>query len=138
MAQQEANNENVENNPSVEDQLTQEIVKGNIEQLKKEIGQFKKTLQTIDDSEKNYKEQWEIDEKIWELHLKDDNCKQIENTIKLHEEPEFWELHKKKLEYKYRMDKFTAENYLKGYEQQRKEVNAQLESSLSKLKELEE
>ena len=118
------------------DETGQEILSSQKEQIEKEINQFKLAIEDNIKGKQNYEDQWRIDEELWELQLKGDNYKLITVAYKYQEVERYWELVKKKLEYKYREDKKLAEGRLLGFDKQKEIMSSELASLESKLKEI--
>jgi len=119
-----------------DDELGQEIMKEHIEHLEKEIEMFKQNLIDLEKSKTNFKEQWDVDNRIYEIFLNEDSIRTIEPKYKYELTDEYWELRKKQLFYKYRSDKFMAEAKLKEFDRNYESVTEQLKSSEEQLKEV--
>ena len=126
-----------EDNPKLTDDLGQEIIAANSEQLKREVELFANNIEQNKKDEANYKTQWEVEKRIYELLLDGDNQRAVNPKIKVEELDEYWDLQKKMLQFKYREVKHLAEGKLKHYEMNNTHLKEQLESAQSKLKELE-
>lgn len=125
------------NNVGVKDEIGKEIIAQQKKSLKREVEMFEKQLEDLQKSYDNFKDQWLIDKRMYELHLEGDNIRKINPDFKYEAIDEFWELRKKQLQYKFRMDKHMAEAKLKHYLDQKEAVEEQYRSSLEKLNEIE-
>ena len=127
----------VDDNPKLTDDLGQEIIAANSEQLRREVQLFTDNIEQNKKDEANYKTQWEVEKRLYELLLEGDNSTATNPKIKAETLPEYWELQKKMLQFKFREVKHLAESKLKHYEMNNTHLKEQLESAQSKLKELE-
>jgi hypothetical protein len=126
----------VEDNVGVKDDIGMQIEAAQKEQLERELELFTKNLEQIEAEKANFAPQWEIDKELVEIILDKDNLQKVNPEFKYELNPRYWELRKKQIEYKFRMDKHLAESKLKGYDVQKTAVLEQIESSTQKLKEL--
>lgn len=127
----------VEDNAGVTtDNIGAEILEAQKEQLHKEIELFEKNLEQLKKDKENFVTQWAVDNKLYEIILKDDNMKKINPEFGYELNPEYWELRHKQQEFRYRMDKHLAESKIRGYDVQMQAAEEQLVSANQKLNEL--
>jgi 2',3'-cyclic-nucleotide 2'-phosphodiesterase (5'-nucleotidase family) len=130
-------NEMVEDNTSItDDAIGKEIVEAQVEQLNKEIKMFEESLVNIDKSIENYREQAEIDWRMYEIQLEGDNNQPLRPTKKYEEMEEFQELVKKKIEFAFRSRKYMDERKLEEYDRQKEQIQEQLDAAKEKLAEI--
>ena len=126
--------ENTVNNPEQNDELGIDIVEATREQLEREIEQFKKNLDNIEKTREQYTKMFEIDKEINQIMVK--NYKLIEPQREYHKIDRFWELQIEKVKEEIKMGNLKGEGYLKGLDVQEEALREQLESSESKLKDM--
>ena len=78
---------------------------------------------------------WEVDKEIMEIMM--EGFVPTNPKFEYEKSPRFWELQKKKLGFNHRYQQFSTDNKLAEYERQKKELEGQLESAETKIKELE-
>lgn len=122
----------------IKDEIGKEIIESQKESLKVEIQTFEEGLKNVLEAKKNYEDQWLVDKEVYELLLEGDNLKSLNPTQKFQTIDRYWELQKLKLQYKYREDKFLAEQRLKGYDEKIKEIQEKLELAKKTLQKIEE
>lgn len=130
-----AANEEQDNDPKCKDALGKEIVEATKEQIQKELDLFESRVKDVEKAKENYQKQWDIDKEIYEICLKDFGL--INPQHKYQENPRYWELQKEKFKYQIRQDTFMAEQKLKSFDTQLKEIQDQVESAEAKLRDLE-
>lgn len=120
----------------VQDDLGQQIIDEQISSLVREIKLFSKEKEDTQKSLDNYKTQWNVQKRLYEIMLDGDNIESVTPKIKYEKIPEFWELQKQMLGFKIRQDTHLNESKIKGYEQALKVHTEGLDSALSKYKDL--
>jgi len=130
--------EDKQNNATVNDELSADIVSEFKRNAELEIKQFKQNLIDIDKAIANYSEQWDVDKKLFEIQLEGDNHHLVTPTYKYQELPLYWELVKKKIAFSFKEQNHLAKQRFKGWEIQKEQIQEQIDSSQAKLDELEE
>jgi exonuclease I len=139
IGEQEMNTEmekSEKNNVGIEDEYGLEIQKAQIENLKKELEAFDMSIDNTHKDIENFKDQWDNDNVIYECFLAKDALKKLNPEFAYELEQKYWDARQKQLEYKYRADKFMAEQKLKQFELQLTTLTEQRDSAQNKLNEL--
>lgn len=123
---QKASERNEADYIGVKDELGQDITEGLVESLEKEIKLHKERLTQTEDNLQNYKEQWDVANRKFEILLSEDNLQRIEPVLKAELSEEYNTLVKKEFGYKYRQEKFVAEQTLKRYENEIEAITSQV------------
>ena len=129
--------EQVNEQIGVKDELGQEILDEQIKNLKTEIDLFKKNIEQVEKSKKNYEDQWIIDKELFAL--KHAEFEPLESALKFKFElnPRYWELVKQKQAYEIRHHTHMAEGQIEGYNKQLEALQEQLDSANTELEKLE-
>ena len=106
------------NEVGVMDDIGISMIKKQVENMYAEEDAFTKGLDNAEKTLDNYLKQWLIDSELAELQI--DNFGLIEDkiTYKVHLLPRFWELQKEQFAFKYRAEKFQAEQYIESLEKE--------------------
>jgi hypothetical protein len=120
---------------SIKDDIGEDFAKETIDHLKKEIDLFKRNLEDNKKSKENFTVQWDVDNEVYQRMIK--GIKKINPDFEYEQDDAFWELRRKQLEYKYRMDKHMAESKINEFDRMEQAIAEQLKSSEDKLKDME-
>lgn len=121
------NSKNSDNNIGVMDDIGVQMAKDQLIAHEKEIEACEEALVELEKDYNNYNDQWQIDKRLFELELEHFGKREEHITHKVELIPEFWELQKKKQEYRVRMETHNAEEHLKAIRKQQEALNKQLE-----------
>lgn len=120
------------------DDIGAEIAGAATKQLQSERKVWLDNIERATKGLENYKTQWEIENRLWEIKLKDQGFRPITPTRREEQSEEYWELQGKMAEFKYREVKHMAEAQLMQYEKQVEEAQTQLRIVEEQLKKYEE
>ncbi len=125
-----------EDNIGIMDDLGKEIMESQKKQLLSELTTFQSNIKEIEKSKQNFKDQWDVDNRIYEIFLEEYNIKKLNPEFKYEESNEYWDLRKKQLEYKYRQDKHMSESRLEEYDRKKIVLQEQIDIINKKLEEM--
>jgi len=127
----------VDNEHKIKDDIGNESIIGAENSMAKECMMFENQLDQLPKTIANYKEQWEIEDKMWNIKL--DNFRPLDNQVKMkfEQDEEFWECLEAMERYKYRQTKYQAEAQLDMYDKQREEAYVQLETMYAEIEKME-
>ena len=124
--------EQINKGPQIQDdEIGQLTVEQMQENLKKDVEAYTKSLEDINKSLSRYKEQWEVDRKMWDI-IKSDHVK-LEPEFGYEANEEYWKLRLQKLMWKIEEDTFVAEKRMKHYSTQIEETQKALDGAKEKL-----
>jgi hypothetical protein len=131
--------ENAQNNVVENDEIGQEIKAKQIESINKELQHFKQQFDDVEQLEARFKRLWDVDKRIFEIRLEPGACEKVESQrqFKYESHPEFWNLIRERTQAEYESECARAEGTLEKFVYQKAKLKEQIDSSLSKLKELE-
>lgn len=124
------------NDVGVHDELGEDIKKAQAEALRKEVVLYDGNLKKVREARDNYVPQWEVEKRIWELRLENENYKKLTPDFGYQAVPEYWDLMKKLMEWKFREESFIAEDRIKGFTTQEEMFSKMREQAVNKLKEM--
>ena len=115
MTKEFKNELNTPNEVGVMDDIGVDMVKRNLGAVLDERKAYEEAVVVAQKNYDNYKEQWDIDKRLFELEL--ENWGKIDDkyTHKIELVPEFWELQKKKKEFAIRQETYSAEKRMQGF-----------------------
>lgn len=127
---------NAKNDLGMNDDIAKATTDAMKEQYEKEIKLFTENLERLDRGKERMQEQWEVDKRIYELRLEGDNNTPVTPMLKFETLPEYQELVKKKLQWKFDQEVFMEEERQKKYERDRAQILELLESNKKELDKL--
>jgi hypothetical protein len=132
-------NENAQNNVVENDEIGQEIKAKQIESINLELQHFKEQFDEVEKLEARFKRLWDVDKRIFEIRLEPGASEKIESQrqFKYENHPEFWNLIRERTVAEYESECARAESTLEKFIYQKAKLKEQIDSSQSKLKELE-
>lgn len=107
-----------DNQVGIKDDIGTDLINEQIKSYEKELQDTQKALDGQKKGLANYSEQWAIDKRLMELELEHFGKPEDAYSHNVHKVPEYWELQKKKFEFKVRWDTKQAEAAIEGYEKQ--------------------
>jgi len=127
----------VESEHKIKDDIGIDSIIGAENSMAKECEMFERQLKALPDTIANYKEQWDIEEKMWNIKL--DNFRPVDSQVKMKFElnEEFWECLEAIERYKFRQVKHQAEQQLEMYDKQKEEAYNQLETMYAEIEKME-
>jgi hypothetical protein len=123
---------------SIYDDIGAEIAGAATKQLEAERKVWLDNIDRATKGRDNYKTQWEIENRLWEIKLADQGFRPINPTRREEQSEEYWTLQGKMAEFKYREVKHMAEAQLAQYDKQVEEAHTQLALVEEQLKKYEE
>jgi len=127
---------NTPNEVGIMDDMGIDMVKRNLGAVLDEQKAYAEAVEVAQKNYDNYKKQWDIDKRLFELELENWGKIEGEATHKIELVPEFWELQKKKKEFAIRQETFSAEQRMKGFLEDVKNSQERLELLNEQEKEL--
>lgn len=128
--------ENKANNVEITDEYGKDILKSQMDSIKKEKEYFEVQLQKAKDGRERFIKQWTRDQKIYELMLNNFSMLPEKTTMKYETFPEYWELKKQQFEDKFEQDRHMTEAKIADYDRQISAFEEEIASADTKLKEL--
>ena len=107
-----------------------------VNNLKKEIKQFKDRIVDVEKAKENYQVQWDVEDEIYQIKLKEGNYAVVEHKFEFEKDPRYSELLQTMVRYKYRQEVVVAEGQLKQFDTAKVKAQEQLTSARDKLKEI--
>jgi hypothetical protein len=120
----------------VKDDIGAEMIENQRNSLLAQKEMFTKNIAQVKAGYDNYKAQWDIENRIWEIRVQYGTAK-VTPTFEYENNSEYRELVDKMQAYKYREEKHLAEGALDGFLAQLKDLQEQLSTVEEQLKELE-
>jgi len=131
--------EDAQNNVVENDEIGKEIKEKQIESINKELLHFKDQFDEVEKLEARFKRLWDVDKRIFEIRLEPGACEKVESQrqFKYESHPEFWNLIRERTVAEFEQECARAEGTLEKFKYQKEKLKEQIDSSQSKLKELE-
>lgn len=126
----------VEDNPSTTDKLSEDNMEEMVKKYQLEIENMEKNIVMATELKAMDSARFDIEKKLWALHLEGDNIELVNPTNKLHAQPRYWELQKELLALDYALQEKDREETIKSHDQGIKNMKKNIESIQSKLKDM--
>jgi len=136
MGRNKPSDENKANDITVKDDIGAQIVEEQEKALRRELEQFEKQLEQHRANKKNFSDQWEIDNELYQLMIAKHKKLPEHIAFEYESDPKYWELRQAQLKYKYRMDKFMSEAKMKEFDRAAAACQEEIDSANKKLDEL--
>lgn len=121
------NKEGTDNHVGEKDEMGLEILQVQKEKYEEEMAAYEEAVENYEKNIANYSEQWEVDKALMQKQLDHFGMIPEKVTHKIHLDPEYWELEKKKYGFRVRQETFQAEQYLKKQEQEMENAKKRIE-----------
>lgn len=127
------------NKVGVKDEIgLEDVEKASREAIENELKNFEEQRKRAIEGKKNYEEQWNVDDQLYNIILEKPAKKEEKRTFEYEDDPKYWELRKKQLEFKYRQDKYMADAKIKQFDTQIEKMQEQIDSAKEALKDFDE
>jgi len=119
----------------VDDQIGKEMLDRQIEVLKDELyNVFIPNLEKGRNGKTRMAEQWEVDKRLYEITLA--GFRTCAPKMQFEENPEFWELQKKKQQWKFDQEIHQHEAMMREYDKKEAQLTEHIATAKAKLKDL--
>lgn len=124
------------NDVTVKDDIGEQILEEQRKAIERELEQFEKQLTQHEANKKNFAEQWEVDNELYQIMIANHKKLPEHCIFEYEKDDKYWELRKRQLEYKYRMDKFMSEAKMREFDRAAEACQEEIDSAKKKLDEL--
>lgn len=127
----------VEDGHKIKDDIGNESIIGAENSMANECIMFEKQLDDIPGQKERLQEQWDVEEKMWNIKLDDYRPIESEVKMKFEQNEEFWECIEYLERCKFNQVKQQAEGQLKAFDDREAECYNQLKTMYAKIEEME-